>query len=190
MEFQVRALKSADFLIEESLKGDIAAERIELSFEYGACGDYFLGFEPGYRLILMLGQADEDGRYRAPSSDERFVLGRAEETYRDLPLYQYIAGLGTSGVAPIRVEFDAPEVIQADSTLNIELQVDNDLEGPLQVRINTLRGSEIKHPPCPEPRRPQYDTGRSPAAPACHCHPARPSEPGKRIPLSKVAISS
>ena len=73
------------------------------------------------------------------------MLGRAEETYRDLPLYQYIAGLGTSGVAPIRVEFDAPEVIQADSTLNIELQVDNDLEGPLQVRINTLRGSEIKH---------------------------------------------
>ena len=118
------------------------------------------------------------------------MLGRAEETYRDLPLYQYIAGLGTSGVVPIRVEFDAPEVIQADSTLNIELQVDNDLEGPLQVRINTLRGSETKHPPCPEPRRPQCDTGRSPAATACHWHPARPSEPGKRIPLSKVATSS
>ena len=70
------------------------------------------------------------------------ALGRAEETYRDLSLYQYVAGLGASGVAPIRVEFDAQEVIQADSTLNIELQIDNDLEGPLQVRINTT-----KYPP-------------------------------------------
>ena len=91
VEFQVRALKSADFLIEESLKGDIAAERIELSFgpthDYYEppmiCGEFFLGFEPGYRMILMLGQADEDGRYRAPWAEERFVLGRAEEIYRD-----------------------------------------------------------------------------------------------------------
>ena len=145
-EFQLRDLKSAEFRIDGSLKGDITAERIELSFEpdlaQTSCGDLLFGFEPGHRMILMLGPADEDGRYPAPLVwPRRMALGRAEETYRDLSLYQYVAGLGASGVAPIRVAFDAPEVIQVNSTLNIELQIDNDLEGPLQVRIGT------RHPP-------------------------------------------
>ena len=69
-EFQLRALESAEFLIDGSLKGDITAERIELSFDtklvQTSCGDSFLGFEPSHRMILMLGPADEDGRYTAP----------------------------------------------------------------------------------------------------------------------------
>ena len=69
-EFQLRALESAEFLIDGSLKGDITAERIELSFDtklvQTSCGNSFLGFESGHRMILMLGPADEDGRYTAP----------------------------------------------------------------------------------------------------------------------------
>lgn len=145
-EFQLRALKSAEFRIDGSLKGNIAAERIELSFQpdmvQSSCGDLLFGFEPGHRMILMLGSAGEDGRYPAPLIwPRRMALGRAAEAYREFPLYQYVAGLGASGIAPIRVGFEAPEVSPANSQLNIELEIDNDLEGSLQVRI----GAE--HPP-------------------------------------------
>ena len=143
-EFQVRALTAAEFRIDDRIKGDIAADRIKLSFDPelagSSCGDLLFGFEPGHRMILMLGSAGEDGRYPAPLVwPRRLHLGPAEEAFREFPLYQYVAGIGNAGVAPIRVAFAAPDVVHANEILNIELQIDNDMEEMLRVIIGSDR---------------------------------------------------
>jgi hypothetical protein len=66
----IRALTSARFRIEETLKGDLATTAIELTFDpetgRSSCDYMYQPFQPGRRLLLMLGHTQAEGPYRPP----------------------------------------------------------------------------------------------------------------------------
>ncbi|MCC7264120.1 MAG: hypothetical protein IT369_16540 [Candidatus Latescibacteria bacterium] len=134
---QIRALTSARFRIEEPLKGDLAAEAIDLTFdpELGrtSCDYMYQPFQPGKRLLLMLGPTQKEGPYRPPLV-EPAILGMPGD-YQMQPLYRYLTQVLALGRSPIQVHFRGPERFALHALLALQMELENGLDLPLEVQV-------------------------------------------------------
>lgn len=133
----IRALTSARFRVEETLKGDLAAEAIDLTFDpelgRSSCDYMYLPFQPGRRLLLMLGPTQSEGPYRPPLI-EPAILGVPGD-YQAQPLYQYLAQVIALGRSPIQVSFRGPERFSLRAPLDLQVDLENGLGLPLEVQV-------------------------------------------------------
>lgn len=133
----IRALTAARFRIEVPLKGDLAAEAIDLTFDpelgRSSCDYMYQPFQPGKRLLLMLGPTQAEGPYRPPLV-EPAILGLPGD-YGIHPLYQYLAQVVALGRSPIQLHFHGPERFPLDAPLALQVDLENGLDLPLEVQV-------------------------------------------------------
>lgn len=133
----IRALTSARFRVEQTLKGDLVTEAIDLAFDpelgRSSCGYMYLPFQPGKRLLLMLGPTPTEEPYHPPLV-EPAILGMPGD-YQTQPLYRYLAQVLVLGHSPIQVGFYGPERFSLHAPLDLQMDLDNSLDLPLEVQV-------------------------------------------------------
>jgi len=131
------ALTSARFQIEQVLKGDLDIGAIDLTFDpelaHTSCDYMYLPFQPGRRLLLMLGPTQSEGPYRPPLV-EPAILGVPGD-YQTQPLYQYLAQVIALGRSPGQVSFRGPERFPLHAPLSLRIDLENGLDLPLEVQV-------------------------------------------------------
>lgn len=133
----IRALTSARFLIEETLKGDLVATVIDLAFDpelaRSSCDYMYQPFQPGRRLLLMLGPTQSETPYRPPLIEPAILA--LPGNYQAQPLYQYLAQVLTLGRSPIQIRFRGPERFPIHAPLALQVDLENGLDLPLEVQF-------------------------------------------------------
>jgi len=136
---QVRGLTGGRVKVERVLKGNLETEAIDLVFDpelaFTSCADLAYPYQEGQRVLLMLGEPQPDGRFRASWIPPMIIHLGDRTGFEDTALYQFVEQVIRGGTAPVEVTLAGAGQYRLGQPILVHLSVVNRLGQPLSVRV-------------------------------------------------------